>query len=89
MLGYRARKQAPVTDTRLSSNGKFLREMGTVPVNLLYLLGKIPRVEVQQMSLSREAFDYWHAIQSQQEGIEVCFSLLEKNSPIFLKSIIR
>lgn len=62
-----------VTDTRLSSNGKFLRvEMGTVPVNY-YTFWEKYRVEVQQMSLSREAFDYWHAIQSQQEGIGSLF----------------
>lgn len=62
-----------VTDTRLSSNGKFLNvEMGTVPVNY-YTFWEKYRVEVQQMSLSRQAFEYWQAIQSQREGIGSLF----------------
>jgi len=62
-----------VTDTRLSSNGKFLKvEMGTVPVNFYTFYEKY-RVEVVQMSLSRAAFDYWHGIQVQKEGVGSLF----------------
>jgi hypothetical protein len=62
-----------VTDTQLSSNGKFINvEMGTVPINF-YTFWEKYRVEVQQLSLSRQAFEYWHAIQAQQEGIGSLF----------------
>lgn len=76
-----------VTDTQLSSNGKFLKvEMGTVPVNY-YTFWEKYRVEVQQMSLSRQAFEYWHAVQAQREGIGSLFQPVGGKIPTNLYEI--
>jgi hypothetical protein len=62
-----------VNDGAISREGKFNKvEMGYVPVNYYTFFEKY-KVQVQQMSLSRAAFDYWKAIQAQKEGIGSLF----------------
>ncbi|MFN8312801.1 MAG: DUF4249 domain-containing protein [Cyclobacteriaceae bacterium] len=76
-----------VTDTKLSSNGKFLNvEVGTIPVNY-YTFWEKYRAEVQQMSLSRQAFDYWYAVQAQKEGIGSLFQPIGGKIPTNLFEI--
>ncbi len=56
-----------VNDLQLS-NGRFVRvDVGTIPVNFYTFFEKY-RVQVIQMSLSRNAFDYWKAIESQKDA---------------------
>lgn len=63
-----------VSDNRFVSNGKAKRvEVGYIPLEYFpFLKGKY-RAEVKQMSLSKEAFDYWQLIQSQKEGAASLF----------------
>ncbi len=57
-----------VSDNQFVAQGKFRNiEMGFVPVSFYTFFEKY-RVEVMQMSLSRFAFDYWRAIQTQKES---------------------
>lgn len=62
-----------VSENQISKNGKFVKvEMGYVPINYYTFFEKY-RVEIMQMSLSRAAFDYWKAVQSQKEGTNSLF----------------
>jgi len=62
-----------VNDGSLSKDGQFNKlEVGYVPINYYTFFEKY-RVEVYQMSLSRNAFEYWRAIQKQKEGIGSLF----------------
>jgi hypothetical protein len=62
-----------VNDNQISKNGKFIKvEMGYVPINYYTFFEKY-RVEIMQMSLSRAAFDFWKAVQSQKEGTNSLF----------------
>jgi hypothetical protein len=55
-----------VNDAQISKNGMYNKvEVGYVPVNYYTFYEKY-RVEVQQMSLSRNAFDYWKAVSAQK-----------------------
>ncbi len=58
-----------VNNGQISANGVYHKvEVGYVPVNYYTFFEKY-RVEIQQMSLSRAAFDYWKAIQQQKESV--------------------
>jgi hypothetical protein len=62
-----------VNDGALSASGKFNKvEVGYVPINY-YTFFERYRVEVYQMSLSRNSYEYWRAIQKQKEGIGSLF----------------
>ena len=62
-----------VSDNQFVSDGKFSRiEVGFVPVTEWTFYSKY-LVEVQQLSLSREAFDYWRLVQAQSEGASSLF----------------
>ena len=55
------------------SNGRFVKvEMGTIPVNFYTFFEKY-RVQVIQMSLSRNAYNYWEAIEEQKDAIGSLF----------------
>ena len=55
------------------STGRFIGvDMGTIPVNYYTFFEKY-RVEVIQMSLTRNAHEYWKAIQEQKEAIGSLF----------------
>ena len=76
-----------VGDMKYSSNGKFLKvEMGIIPVNFYTFYEKY-RVEIVQMSLSRAAFHYWRAIQSQKEGVGSLFQPVTGKIPTNLSVI--
>ena len=76
-----------VSDTQISANGKFSRvEMGIVPVNFYTFFEKY-RVEIQQMSLSRAAFEYWKAVQSQKEAVGSLFQPVSGEIPTNLFEI--
>jgi hypothetical protein len=61
-----------VNDLQLS-NGRFLNvDVGTIPVNFYTFFEKY-RIQVVQMSLSRNAFDYWKAIESQKDAVGSLF----------------
>lgn len=80
--------QPRISDNQFVSNGVFKKvEVGYVPLEYFPFLIK-HRLEVQQMSLSRMAFEYWKTVQSQKEGISSLFqpptgktrsNLFEKN----------
>jgi Domain of unknown function (DUF4249) len=62
-----------VSDNQFVSNGIFKKiEIGYIPLEYFPFQIKY-RVEAQQMSLSRVAFDYWRTIQSQKEGTSSLF----------------
>ncbi len=70
-----------VNDGQLSKDGKYNKvEVGYVPLNFYTFFEKY-RVEIRQMSLSRTAFDYWHAIQLQKEGIGSLFQPITGKIP--------
>ncbi len=70
-----------VNDGQVSRNGNFNKvEVGFVPVNYYTFFEKY-RVEILQMSLSRAAFDYWKAVQSQKEGIGSLFQPITGKIP--------
>lgn len=70
-----------VNDGQVSRNGKFNKvEVGFVPVNYYTFFEKY-RIEIQQMSLSRAAFDYWKAVKSQKEGIGSLFQPITGKIP--------
>lgn len=57
-----------VSDNQVVVAGRFSAvEVGYVPVTYYTFMEKF-RIEVRQMSLSRQAFNYWKTIQAQQEG---------------------
>ncbi|MEQ9591872.1 MAG: DUF4249 domain-containing protein [Cyclobacteriaceae bacterium] len=62
-----------VSDNQFVSDGKFNRvEVGFVPVTEWTFYTKY-LVEVKQLSLSRDAFDYWRLVQAQSEGASSLF----------------
>jgi Domain of unknown function (DUF4249) len=66
-------KQPRVNDNQFISNGKFRRiEAGYVPIEYFPFQTKY-RIEIKQMSLSKESFDYWRIIKSQKEGTSSLF----------------
>jgi len=82
-----AENKPRVTNTTLSANGKFLNvEVGAVPVNF-YTFWEKYRVEVQQMSLSETAFNYWYAVQAQKEGVGSLFQPVSGRIPSNLHEI--
>lgn len=55
-----------VSNKQISKDGKFTKvEVGYVPVNF-YTFQEKYRVQVQQMSLSREAFNFWKLVEAQK-----------------------
>ena len=57
-----------VSDNQIVSNNTFQRiKLGYVPISNLYFYDKV-MLEVNQLSLSQTAFDFWKGIQSQKEG---------------------
>ncbi len=76
-----------VNDGEFSKDGKFSKvEVGFVPVNFYTFFEKY-RVEIQQMSLSRAAYDYWRAIQKQKEGIGSLFQPASGHIPTNISEI--
>jgi Domain of unknown function (DUF4249) len=66
-------KEPRVNDNQFISNGKFRRiETGYVPLEYFPFQTKY-RIEIKQMSLSKESFDYWRIIKSQKEGAPSLF----------------
>lgn len=62
-----------VSDNQFVSGGKFRKvQVGFVEVNEFTFFDRY-QVEVEQMSLSRAAFDFWRAVQAQQEGTSSLF----------------
>ena len=62
-----------VSDNQFVIQGKVRKiEVGYVPIEFFPFQQKY-RVEVKQMSLSREAYNYWRIIQSQKEGATSLF----------------
>ncbi len=62
-----------VSDNQFVSGGKFKKvQVGFVEVNEFTFFDKY-QVGVEQMSLSRSAFDFWRAVQAQQEGTSSLF----------------
>ena len=67
-------KQPHVSDNQFVSNGKSKKiEVGYIPLEYFPFQAGKYRVEVQQMSLSKNAFNYWRIIQSQKEGAASLF----------------
>lgn len=85
-----------VSDNQLVSNGRFNKvEVGFVPVTF-YRFQERYRAEVTQMSLTKNSFEYWKAIQAQKEATNSLFqpvsghipvSIFEKNGSGFLQGI--
>jgi hypothetical protein len=70
-----------VSDLQISASGKYTKvEMGTVPVNFYTFFEKY-RVEVVQMSLSKAAFTFWKAIESQKEASGSLFQPISGKIP--------
>jgi len=62
-----------VSDNQFVIGGKFKGvEVGYVPVNSFTFFDRY-EVEVEQLSLSKEAFDFWRIIQQQKEGATSLF----------------
>ncbi len=63
-----------LADNQIVTDGSFRKvEMGFVPFDAFrFHFGKY-MVKVEQMSLSREAFDFWEVIKDQKEGINSLF----------------
>lgn len=63
-----------VSDNQFVSNGNVTKlEVGFIPLEYFpFQKGKY-RGEIKQMSLSKEAFDYWRIIQAQKEGATSLF----------------
>ena len=62
-----------ISDDRFVSNNEFKKiEVGYVPI-VFFSFQKKYRITVEQMSLSRIAFDYWRIIQTQKEGASSLF----------------
>lgn len=62
-----------VSDNQFVTQGKIKKvEVGYVPIEFFPFQQKY-RVEVKQMSLSREAYNYWRIIQSQKQGAASLF----------------
>lgn len=62
-----------ISDDRFVSNNQFKKiEVGYVPI-VFFSFQKKYRITVEQMSLSRIAFDYWRIIQTQKEGASSLF----------------
>lgn len=63
-----------VGDDRFVSQGKAKKvEVGYIPLEYFPFQKGKNRAEVMQMSLSRQAFDYWRIIQAQKEGAASLF----------------
>lgn len=85
-----------VSDNQLVSNGRFNKvEVGFVPVTY-YRFQERYRAEVTQMSLTKNSFAYWKAIQAQKEATNSLFqpvsgripiSIFEKGGSGFLQGI--
>jgi hypothetical protein len=74
-------------DLQISATGKYRKiEMGTVPVNFYTFFEKY-RVEILQMSLSKPAFNYWKAIESQKEASGSLFQPITGKIPTNLFEI--
>ncbi len=66
-------KKPIVSDNQFVTGGKFNRiEVGFVPVNAFTFFDKY-MIEVKQLSLSKEAFEFWRIVQSQKEGASSLF----------------
>ncbi len=62
-----------VSDNQFVQGGKFNKvEMGFVPMNEFTFYDKY-KVEIEQLSLSKAAFDFWRVIKSQKEGATSLF----------------
>lgn len=62
-----------VSDNQFVEGGKFKRvEVGYVPINAFTFLDKY-KIEVEQLSLSQVAFDFWSVIKAQKEGATSLF----------------
>ena len=73
--------QPTVSDKQVISNGKFTKVYaGYVPVNY-YTFHEKYRVQIQQMSLSRAAFDYWRAFRNQKEAAGSIFQPVSGKIP--------
>jgi len=63
----------PAVNDLQFSDGKFVKvDLGSIPVNFYTFFEKY-RVQVVQMSLSKNAFEYWRAIRSQKEAVGSLF----------------
>jgi len=66
-------KKPIVSDNQFVTGGKFNKvEVGFVPVNAFTFFDRY-QIEVKQLSLSAEAFEFWRIIQSQKEGATSLF----------------
>jgi hypothetical protein len=77
-----------VSDNQIVANGKFNKvDMGIIPVEFWPFWDKT-MVTVQQLSLSKTAFNYWKTIQDQKEGATSLFqpAIGKAFSNIFLKN---
>lgn len=76
-----------VSDLQISASGKYRKvEMGTVPINFYTFFEKY-RVEILQMSLSKTAFNYWKAIESQKDAAGSLFQPITGKIPTNLFEI--
>ena len=66
-------KRPLVSDNQFVAGGRFRKvQVGFVEVNEFTFFDKY-QIQVEQMSLSRAAFDFWRAVQAQQEGTSSLF----------------
>jgi hypothetical protein len=76
-----------VKSLQFVQNGKFNKvEVGFVPVNY-YTFYERYRVEVQQMSISKAAFDFWKSIRDQQDAITSIFQPISGRIPTNMKVV--
>ena len=81
-------KKPNVSDGYIVANGKFNRvDMGVIPIEFWHFWDKT-LVTVEQLSLSKTAFDYWKTIKDQKEGATSLFqpAFGKARSNIFLKN---
>jgi hypothetical protein len=70
-----------VNDKEITSNGLYRKvEVGYVPVNYYTFYEKY-RVQVQQMSLSKNAFNYWKAVSAQKKATGSLFQPISGKIP--------
>lgn len=63
-----------LSDNQIITGGSFKKiEMGFVPFDQFTFSHNKYMVKIEQMSLSREAFDFWKVIKDQKEGINSLF----------------
>jgi hypothetical protein len=62
-----------VNDQQIVANGIYSKvEVGYVPVNY-YMFYEKYRVQIRQMSISKNAFEYWKAVRAQMDGTNSLF----------------